>query len=208
MTKRVIGIDLDGVLAKWNESYYDWLVEMTGKDLCPEEHKNPPVWWWPQHFGYTEEEVKATFEKTWADYGFWVNLKPYDDAEEFLAAFAEAEGADDVYFITSRKGVQVKLQTERWLEFYGFGWPTVIIANGAEAKAHVAQGLGTTHFLEDSDENAQAIALACPKTQVFLLDRNYNRHAQDSLKAKGVVVINSILEFPKALGKHSEPASE
>jgi hypothetical protein len=190
MNKLVIGCDIDGVLAAFNEGFSERLKSVTGRDLLPEDASNPPVWNWPEHFGYTPKEINETWDNCWTDPEFWVNLGAIGRVDKF---FEQLDGLDaDIYFITARTGVNVKKQTEQWLEMYGFESPTVLIAY---EKGPLAKALRLTHFLDDRDQNCQDVVETSTETQVFLLDRNYNRASQSMLKAAGVTVLTDRQQF-------------
>jgi 5'(3')-deoxyribonucleotidase len=198
MSKKIIGVDIDGVLAEFNSGFAARLRAVTGRDLLPEDITNPPVWNWPTHFGYTEQEVSKAWDDCWQDPEFWLNLDAIGWVDMFFEDLAELDA--DVYFITDRKGINVKLQTECWLQEYGCEAPTVLIAGD---KGPLAKALRLTHFLDDRDKNCQAVAEATD-TQVFLLDRNYNRPSQSMLKAAGVTVLTERQQFLEALnGNHN-----
>lgn len=197
MSKR-IGLDLDGVFANWNRAYYQVLVDLTGKDLVSEtERENPAVWYWPRHYGYTVEEEMAGYKATAGDPHFWVKLEPYEHTQKFFAVAQQL--GHDLYFITTRPGIQSKRQTEEWLEMWGIAYPTVLLGQSPKAKGQLAAGLALTHFIDDRAENCREVKAASPETQVFLLDRNYNRFMQDELKDLGVVVAGSVWDFMKEL---------
>lgn len=199
MNKLILGVDIDGVLADFNNGFAERLRTVTGRDLLPEDVDNPPVWLWPAHYGYTPEEENRTWENCWADPEFWLNLSARGYIDKFFERLYTVNA--DIYFITARIGVNVKQQTEQWLEMFGFQFPTVLIAFD---KGPLAKALKLTHFLDDRDKNCFDVADLSPETQVFLLDRNYNRDSQRMLKAAGVTVLSEREQFVEALnGNHN-----
>jgi len=193
MSKLVIGVDIDGVLADFNNAFADRLRKVTGRDLLPEDVSNPPVWYWPEHYGYTPKEQNATWDNCWADPEFWLDLSALGEVDKF---FEQIYASGDIYFITARTGTNVKQQTEQWLEMYGFHYPTVLIAYD---KGPLAKALKLTHFIDDKDSNCQEVVELSTKTQVFLLDRNYNKQSQSMLKAAGVTVVTERQQFVEAV---------
>jgi 5'(3')-deoxyribonucleotidase len=197
MNKLILGIDIDGVLADFNNGFAERLRSITGRDLLPEDVTSPPTWNWPQHYGYTDPEVAATWEHCWKDDEFWRDLSALGRVDEF---FDDIIYGNDIYFITARIGVDVKRQTEDWLEMYGFQSPTVLIAYD---KGPLAKALKLTHFIDDRDKNCEEVADLSPQTQVFLLDRDYNRASQTMLKAMGITVAVNRDQFVEAIhGNH------
>jgi hypothetical protein len=202
MAGRIIGVDIDGVLANFNKGYRQKLIEVTGRDLIPEEvcrgsrpGEEPPCWNYAPHFGYTREEDRATWEAIAGDRGFWQGLDVLPGASALLISLKQTELDQDaeIYFITSRPGNTAKEQTEWWLMQHGFRGATVMIARGE--KGFFAHGLGLTHFLDDKPENCESVKIARPGTHNYLLSCRYNESAHDRLKAQGVIVVNSLHEF-------------
>lgn len=210
--KRIIGIDIDGVLANFNKAYRAKLIEVTGRDLIPEAAcrsnepgEEPPVWFYAEFYGYTKDEDSKTWKAIIADPMFWRNLEHLRGAKEFLWNLdCEVELHDDniaqrpeVYFITTRPGTDVKGQTVTWLSDRDVDFPTVLITRGN--KGQLAQGLGLTHFLDDKPENCFDVKAACPSAEVFMLSCRYNLDAQERAKELGIHVIGELNEFEAAL---------
>lgn len=199
MHKRILGIDIDGVLADFNTAYRAKLLEVTGRDLCPPDVSNPPTWEWPSFYGYTEAEEDMVWEQIEQASLFWEDLRRLPDADIFLHLLASLPQTDDIYFVTSRPGLTAKGQSERWLEMCGYGGATVTIALPSHNKGPLAAALNLTHFIDDKAENCRCVKVSSPETQVFLLRYNYNQAQQAGLRGQGVVVIDSILEFAEAV---------
>lgn len=171
--KRVIGCDVDGILADFNTGFIDLIVAIAGRDLFPPRPFDIPCWDYPQEYGYTAEEVAAVWAHIQVSATFWASLAPYPDAEEMIRYLrAAVQAMDDVYFVTSRPGLTAKLQTERWLRKLGFGSPTVLISSN---KGYVARALSFDVYIDDRWENVVDVAQWAPRTKVMLMDRPWNR---------------------------------
>jgi len=191
-----IGLDVDGVLADFNSSFIERVIEVTGRDLFPPRPFDIPTWHYPQHYGYTEAELDFANGPVWKsvkeDPAFWYFLKPYPGAPEFLAALNQDK--HDIYFITNRAGVQAKAQTESWLEFHGFGsrssevfsYPTVLIS---EDKGAVAKALRLDLYIDDRDENCLAVHHDSTGTKMVQLARPWN-HSHT-----GLTRVESLADF-------------
>jgi len=199
MSGLVIGIDIDGVLANFNDAYRIRLAEVTGRALIP-EGEEPPCWYYAtDHYGYTKEEDKATWKSIVEDANFWYDLQPYAGTKNFLIALEHFEFHHaEKYFITTRPGLNVKRQSERWLTKNGW-WdePTVLIARGE--KGPLAAGLGVTHFIDDRPENCFSVQDACPNARIVLLSARYNQWAHEECKARNIAVIDTIQTFLEEL---------
>lgn len=197
MSKVIVGVDLDGVLANFNAAYRRKLIAVTGRDLIP-EGEEPPVWDYAcPYYGYTRDEDKATWAAIIADPYFWFGLEAMPDAYGFLA---DVGHMDEVYFMTTRPGLDVKGQSEHWLFDSGANdGPTVLICRGE--KGHLARGLGLTHFIDDKPENCLSVATISPATAVYLLACKYNEWAWKDPRyvEAGVRVVRSLDIFSEVL---------
>lgn len=149
MSKR-IGVDVDGVLARFNTAFHRRLLNVLGVDKFPVGYDaaNPTEWEWPRQHGYSKEEEDKVWKAVWADPYFWKTLDPMPYAQEdVLRLDGLSRNGHDVYFITNRKGVKVKRQTEDWLEARGMYFPTVLITGSN--KHPVIHGLELDCFIDD-----------------------------------------------------------
>jgi len=216
--QQIIGIDIDGVLANFNKAYRAKLIEVTGRDLIPEEvcrsgklGEEPPVWNYAPHYGYTKDEDRATWKAIRESGTFWESLAQLPDADDFLWDLDVRAETDppserpEVYFITTRPGTDVKGQTVRWLSESGIvNFPTVLITRGD--KGQLAAGLGLTHFLDDKPENCIDVTLARPECAVFLLSCKYNEADQPRCRNYGITVVYSLSDFEMALRQTAKAA--
>jgi uncharacterized HAD superfamily protein len=186
-----IGLDVDGVLANFYPLYEDLIVELTGRNLFPprtDPFEPPPVWNWPEHYGYKAKELSASVWAHIKSHGsFWSNAHPFPKAAA-LVDFCYAEADENVYFITDRPGAYAKAHTQRWLRetFPGEGFSVLISQPGK--KGLLVEPLGLTHFVEDNREHAVAVAAFGAKS--YLLDRPYNQGP-----AQGVTRVKDISEL-------------
>jgi 5'(3')-deoxyribonucleotidase len=171
-----IGLDIDGVLADFNRSFIERVIQVTGKDLFPPRPFDIPTWDYPQAYGYTDAECAAVWEHIKQDPMFWYQLWPYDGALEFMAKLNS--GVHDFYFITSRPGINAKSQTENWIEFHNFGlqteafsYPTVLISHD---KGSCAKALNLDLYIDDRVENCLDVNVTSPTTKVIMLARPWN----------------------------------
>lgn len=170
-----IGVDIDGVLARFNEDYIKMCIKLTGRDLFGPDFQ-PRVWDFPENQGYTVAEVLAVWGRIKTSLDFWFNLKPYHDTQTALELLTEHEDmGSDLYFITARPGYKAKDQTERWLETYApfnARTPTVLISS---MKGLCAKALALDVYIDDRYENVVNVREMSPKTKVFLMDRTWNQ---------------------------------
>lgn len=184
-----IGIDIDGVLADFCSAYEALHVEVTGRNtFAPYGQEEGPVTWnWPVVYGYTKEETAEVWRRIKEHNGFNMGLTALPDARVLEKWWWEKrhgarEAREAIYFITARVGDTVKYQTERWMqEVLDYGSPTVIIASD---KGAIAKALNLDIYIDDNWHNAFNTGTVSPTTQVYLVDRAYNR-PDSSLRIPG-----------------------
>lgn len=168
-----IGFDVDGVLADFSTAYLNLTVRTIGKDLFqPGDAEDAPCWNWDLYRGYTKEEAGQVWDKIKSDPHFWRQLSTLPGAEILRMCIYDLQQRHEIYFITNRIGVQVKQQTEHWLEMrLGLDVPTVLIS--AE-KGMCAAALKLDAYIDDNYMNILDVARSSPTTRAYLLNRRYN----------------------------------
>ena len=174
-----LGIDVDGVLAQFNDAFAGRLAVLTGVDHIGGVARRAdafPCWAWPKHFGYSKAEENAAWESVKRDHSFWAILRPYPDAKDALILLRSLrQNGHDIYFITARPGEHAKLQTERWLMDHGMVVPTVLISS---SKGTCSRGLRLDFYVDDRPENCLDTALF-HDTKTYLVSREWNRDFVD-----------------------------
>lgn len=169
-----LGIDVDGVLARFNDAFAQRLTLVTGVTRVSSETRradNFPCWKWPKHFGYSKAEENAAWESVKRDHSFWASLRPYPDAKDALILLRSLrQSGHDIYFITARPGEHAKLQTERWLVDHGMNMPTVLISSD---KGGCAESLNLDFYVDDKPDNCDDVA-AVISGEIYLVSRAWN----------------------------------
>ena len=185
-----IGFDLDGVLVNFIEGFNKRIVKVTGEDRFSETwdtKRDPLCWDYPQmQFGYTEAQIKRTWEDIHESRLFWRMLRPLPGMTELLSCNLWDH---ELYFITHRsRGKHVKKQTEGWLLAHDL-WvtPTVIIT---PHKGSVCAALGLDCFIDDLPMNIENITHVSPGTRAYWLRRPWGPEG-DKLPR----IVNSVTEF-------------
>lgn len=179
------GFDCDGVICDFASAYEDLLIKQTGVDLFTPHRDDPdyPACWdYPEHYGYTRDEVSAVWDEIRGSDRFWELLYSLPDMGYLSDVLGKWD--NDIYFITNRPGVNAKRQTENWLRSYGVPNATVLIS---DKKGFCSLALGLDFYVDDKLENANDAA-STSSAYVYLLDRPYN---QGSTRA-GVTRVKSL----------------
>lgn len=191
-----IGIDIDGVIANFTDSYAPLLTAETGIIFPKASSEWPTEWYWDRAAmkaaGISADTAEAIEGKIWEgirNSAFWGQLAPLPNAKLTLRTALDMRYAGhNIYFITARPGNFSKLLTEAWLKEHGFEYiPTVLITAD---KGPIARGLALDVFIDDRPENCSEVWEASHKTRVFLVDAPYNRDYEH----EGVERVGSALE--------------
>ncbi len=176
----VIGIDVDGILARFNNSFANIITKQTGVIFPQEDDTWPNVWDWDlaglRLAGYDEKGAKEASRAAWKvvmeDFMFWKDLPAYDGADRFISELDKLNYADySIYFITQRRGDDPKYQTEQWLDLHGFLHPTVLISG---EKGELCHALNVDYYIDDKNENCVNVAKYSPSTKCYMLARPWN----------------------------------
>ncbi len=192
----IFWIDVDGVLAAFNTGFRKIVVETTGKDLFGENWTPDDITAWnytKDQYGYTPEEDKAAWNAVKESPSFWYDLPPLTGAFDFLQSLS-GDFIEDIYFITTRMGKHVKVQTEEWLFTNGYrDVPTVLISSD---KAKCCEALKITHYIDDKNENCQSVSVT--NTKCYMLAKPWNQ------KQANVPRIDTLQEFLEVLKAERE----
>lgn len=171
-----VGIDVDGVAANFVLAWQKLALDKVGRMLIIPPG-GPQVWHWDRAAGLTAVESKQLWTFVEASTTWWSELKPLPTAPyafDKLGLFVRS-GDVELYFITSRPGRAVKLQTEKWLQRWGVEFPTVLVAKDAGHKAEFAVDIALDYFIDDKPENIVAVKGALDKkVKTFVADAGYN----------------------------------
>jgi 5'(3')-deoxyribonucleotidase len=183
----VLVLDCDGVLADFVRGFMTKANGIYGTPIYGTlEQKS-----WDKFEGLTEEQVAWVWDEIKKDPEFWVNLKPLATRHEFDKIIVMQRAGHDIYFVTSRPGINTKRQTEQWLHYLGIAIPTVLVSS---SKGEAAKVLGAHALLEDKAGNAVVTQYLSPKTVPYLIDRQYNRYDSSVVGSK-VKRVKSVAEF-------------
>lgn len=160
-----IGLDVDGVLANFFSVYEQAVIDEAGEDKFPCRYPEcfPPVWDWPEHYGYDRAYIKRVWLKIAKSRSFWSELGRLPDLQTLLEVAPWV--MHDVYFITARPGENAKGQTEEWLRRHGVPNPTVLITADKGGACGV---LGIDVYVDDKWENIQNVVETSKTTRAYL----------------------------------------
>lgn len=179
-TKKIVGMDLDDVLANFIKTFMAIAERKFGVDPTV----LPDSWEWtgcrlldgtPLTQKQTLEFVDAVWEEVIATGNFWETLEvmPGVDREKI----AELSRKTKLYFPTARAvtagGIDVGFQSALWIhQNFGIMFPTVFVSM---EKGPLAAALKYDYFIDDRPVNCEAIKKANPTCKVYLMNASHNQ---------------------------------
>lgn len=186
VTKRAVGIDLDGVCANFARAYNQMTFKMFG---LPDPIDSPQTTWHPTWL--TKDQEDASFVACLAQENFWETLDPMPGTN----LLRDAQQYFQLYFVSNRAkaaGRGTELQSMLWLrKHFDIGFPQVIVTKD---KAPVVNALSLSVFIDDNTTNCENLAVHT-SAQVYVKDAPYN---QDLTNAK-IIRVPTLDAFLEAL---------
>lgn len=190
---QVIGLDLDGVLARFSPAYARLLTEETGITFPDYNIVEPETWYWERDAGVTEEQESRVWDRIRKDPYFWQGFKRYSGVNDFCENLCNTDHM--IYFITDRSGIMPQHQSQWWLKYHcHIPMPNVIISNKA-GKGVICKALGVNVFLDDKAENIEDVWSQSPMTDCYMLKKPYNSRLHGMEK-----LVTSLDEFGAKAG--------
>jgi uncharacterized HAD superfamily protein len=190
-SNKVVMFDIDGVLADFVGAYTALAHEYYGTPIYTSLEQAS---WDFKQLGLTNAQKNFLWEKIKSSESWWTSLAPLLHRDTYI----DIDGLQmeaDIYFVTSRPGVNVRWQTKQWLQAQGIYSPSVILSS---RKGDVATGLQADFMIDDKAGNAIFVKYQSPKTRVFILDREYNQFNPGVIGSK-VERIKSVEDFIKEI---------
>ncbi len=163
-----LGLDIDGVLANFNQSYIALASKRLNRPIATHE---PEEWNYLLNRGVLLEEETKLWEWIEDNPQWWEELSGYE--ENISAAFCIPQEVD-VYYISSRPTPALR-HTKNWLKRMNLGEAAVILTY---EKGPVARALKLDYFIDDRPENCLEVKGCHSSCHVTMLSRPWNQHYQ------------------------------
>lgn len=181
-----LGIDLDGVVADFRSAFRA-LAERE-LDISPDDIE--------------AELSKAQVDRLWksvaAATNWWIDVPAYEPDEIRRLYAAARRGRWEVFFMTSRPGSagdSVQLQTQVWLERFGFYLPSVLTAPTG-SRGELTRSLRLDLALDDRVVNCMEIISASNSKALLVARGESELRVREAAEARGIGVVTS---FSQAL---------
>jgi 5'(3')-deoxyribonucleotidase len=186
---KVVGCDLDDVLANFMEKFIDMARERYG---IPENRDLRPVDWSWSNMGWIKDQEAALWQQLHDTPNFWMGLSVQPGVDPALVN--RLSERTRMYFPTARAqsiGDDVAVQCARWLlNTFCIPFPTVIVGN---EKGPLAAALKYDYFIDDRDKNCLEVKKARPECNVFLANSGHNQAF--NAETHGILRVSGFNEF-------------
>lgn len=189
-----LGIDVDGVVADFRSAFRAVAERELG--IAPED--------------IDKELSKPDVERLWrnvsAASNWWLDVPAYEPGQ-IERLYAQVRRARwEVFFMTSRPpsaGDSVQLQTQVWLERYGFYLPSVLTTPSG-ARGELARALRLDLALDDRLVNCLEVISASNAKAVMILRPPAEPRAAETAEARGIGVVPSLSQALDAVERLDE----
>jgi hypothetical protein len=189
---KVVMFDIDGVLADFKLGYTKLAVDLgymsTPYGTLDERNTD---WEIPE---ITEAQTNVLWEKIKSSNMWWMQLEPMWPREVFRN-INDLSRFKDVYFVTSRVGVDCLGQSKAWLKGMGVYDPNVIVSS---KKGEIARGIKANWMIDDKAGNVIYTMYHSTATEVYLLGAQFNKFSPKVLGSR-VHRVETIYPFMEAI---------
>lgn len=175
-----VAIDIDGVLAKFTDSFHNVINEVYPGRL--------PDGYQPGNWDYIPDILPTEMTNIWKHLDktrgeFWYRLEPYWENKFAIQDYITHHPDDDFYYVTARKnqniGLSAMTQTNGWLKRHTLleENTSVVMKTSGRTKGDIYDALRISVSLDDYPKNIEESI--CWNHRPYLLDRPWNRYRTD-----------------------------
>lgn len=197
--RKVVCIDLDGVLADFYFAMTKWLSDTYGKPDYPIGSYQAEGWG-VEELGLQKMHLDKFWEWVYDGGRFWSNLREMEPGIVSRLYWGMPWDTFTVYFCTTRedtKTMTAQRQSHNWLSGYGWDCPNVIVS---DRKGDFCKSVDAAFFLDDKFSNCVEVCEKSPDTAVFWLAlKSQQKYLSEAYKHPNMKVIYHFREFEKAM---------
>lgn len=208
-----IGFDLDGTVADMYSALHVEALKLFGDDVAakPSPKKTPPSPDSPDgavaadqiestgalamdELQLTPQQQAQLWDHVRKIENFWTTLPELEPGIIARIATIAAARQWEIIFLTTRPstaGEITQLQSQRWLDAYGFRYPSVMVVQ--RSRGRIADALHLDAFVDDRPENCLDIAVES-KAKVILVWHGHLKDVPAGAKRLGVRPVQTISE--------------
>lgn len=189
-----LGVDVDGVVADFRSAFRALAQRELGRAADDVEKE------------LSKPDVDRLWRTVAGSVNWWVGVPPYEP-DQISRLYTESRRCRwEIFFMTSRPasaGDTVQLQTQVWLEKYGFILPSVLTAP-AGARGELARSLRLDLTIDDRMVNCLEIISASNSKALMVLRGNVEAGTRESAEARGIGVVSSLSQGLDAIERLDE----
>lgn len=183
-----VGIDIDGVLADFRGAFRsaaEGLADASAQFGDADEADR----------ALSESAIKRAWKEVSGAHNWWTTLRPFEPVQIARLYTLSRQYNWEVFFLTKRpatRGDTVQVQTQWWLEQYGFYLPAVVTVPGS--RGELANALRLDFVVDDQELNCvEVISASGAKAMLMLRDASLTR-LRDQALSRGIGVVTSLEE--------------
>jgi len=187
--RRIINVDIDGVLYPFNEAMASWLRGQGKKHLFP----SPTTWEYWYEWNMTQGEWERQFRTGVEDGIIWRYGKPFEDAVDAMWRLSDAEW--HIRLVTHRLNhkwgyQQAVTSTVDWLRQYSIPYRSLAFASDSKSNYKAE------YLLDDNFNNVKSFAKKYDETTAqmgILIARTWNKEANWAPRVSLAEAVSTII---------------
>jgi len=183
-----LGFDLDGVVADFRTAFLEETVRQLGKESIT--RPGAPM---PDLDGVSPEDAKRVWKAITATPNWWLTLAPYEPVQIARLYQLTRRFRWEVTFLTMRlptAGDSVQVQSQAWLEAYGYYMPSVMTVPGS--RGEVANALRLDVVVDDQLLNCLEVVGASQAKAMLMLQQLTDAALEQEATSRGIGVVHRL----------------
>jgi hypothetical protein len=189
-----VGVDLDGVVADFRTAFLDAAARILGREAI--RRPSSPL---PDFDAVSPADAKRVWRVITETPNWWLGLAPYEPAQIARLYQLAREHRWEVSFLTSRiptAGDSVQLQSQTWLEAYGFYLPAVVTVPGS--RGEIANAMRLDVVIDDQLLNCLEV-ISSSQSKAMLILRLGDAALEQQATERGIGVVHRLEETIEVL---------
>ena len=189
-----LGIDVDGVVADFRSTFRALAERELGRLADDVEAE------------LSKEDVERLWRIVAETSNWWLDVPAYEPDQIVRLYDRARHGRWEIHFLTSRPpsaGDSVQLQTQVWLERFGFFLPSVM-TTPAGARGEIARALRLDVLIDDRIVNCVEIIGASNAKALLLARGTPDQRLRDAAETRGIGVVTSFARGLDAIERLEE----
>jgi hypothetical protein len=189
-----LGIDVDGVVADFRSAFRALAEREVGRTANDVETE------------LSKAEVERLWRRVADSSNWWLDVPAYEPDEIARLYDRGRHGRWEIHFLTSRPpsaGDSVQLQTQVWLERFGFFLPSVMTIP-AGARGELARALRLDVVVDDRIVNCVEVIGASNAKTLLVARGTPDQRLRDAAESRGIGVVSSFAQGLDAIERLEE----